>query len=320
MSQQTKADTMGGMNLHQWRHGGARGTWNGASLGSNSCMHFGSLNEALTYWANLSMSSTGTVDSSAQHSGTSHFLAFHHTHLAGWDTGGSGDTSLLSSSVISDDPCKKEAMSAWSCGGSPKSESVPSDPVLLEGILADRPAVGWLQKLASHCLFPFSCHQVHHCPFISTQGRNRLSSYTTFPSLLLELPWSIRLYNVLRTLWLSFCLLNLPIPIETVCSGANGNLQGRLVFGCRACPSPLVDDEGGWMISPSKWWVLLVENQAACVTCRPPSRVLIVVPCQSPGVPTGWWVCLPQGPIEHILPAALVDSLFRLLLPFVCSM
>ena len=153
MSWQTKADTMGGMNLCQWRHGGAGGTWNGASLGSNSCMHFGSLNKALTCRANFSMSSTGTVDTSAHHSGTSHFSAFHHTHLAGWDTGSSSDISLLSSSVILDDPCKKEAMSAWSCGGSPKSESVPSDPIPLEGISADRPAVGWLQKLASHCLF-----------------------------------------------------------------------------------------------------------------------------------------------------------------------
>ena len=52
------------------------------------------------------------------------------------------------------------------------------------------------------------------------------------------------------------------------------------------------------MISPPKWPVLLVENRAACVTCRPPGRVLTVVPCQSLGVPAGWWVCPPQGPIE----------------------
>ena len=60
--------------------------------------------------------------------------------------GGSGDIPLFSSSVVSDDPCKKEATSAWSCGGSPKSESLPSDPILLEGISgsADRLAVGWL--------------------------------------------------------------------------------------------------------------------------------------------------------------------------------
>ena len=124
--------------------------WNGASLGSNSCMRFRSLNEALTCQANFSMSSTGTVDSSAHHSGTSHFSAFHCTHLAGWDMGGSSDISSLSSSVILDNPYKKEAMWAWSCGGSPKSESALLDPILLEGILADRPAVGWLQKLASH--------------------------------------------------------------------------------------------------------------------------------------------------------------------------
>ena len=153
MSRQAKADMMGGMNLHWWRHGGARGAWNGASSGSNSCMHFGSLYEALTCRANFSMSSSGTVDSSTHQSGTSHVSAFHCTHLAGWDIGSSGDISLLSSSVILDSPCKKEAMLAWSCGGSPKSKSAPSDPTLLEGISADWPAAGWLQKLASHRLF-----------------------------------------------------------------------------------------------------------------------------------------------------------------------
>ena len=35
------------------------------------------------------MSSSGTVDSSAHQSGTSHLLAFHHTHLVGWDMGSS---------------------------------------------------------------------------------------------------------------------------------------------------------------------------------------------------------------------------------------
>ena len=153
MSRQAKADMMGGMNLHWWRHGGARGAWNGASSGSNLCMHFGSLNEALTCRANFSMSSSGTVDSSAHQSGTSHLSAFHHTHLAGWDMGGSSDISLLSSSVILDGPCKKEAMLAWSCGSSPKSESAPSDPIPLEGVSANQPAAGWLQKLASCHLF-----------------------------------------------------------------------------------------------------------------------------------------------------------------------
>ena len=59
MSQQAKADMTGGMNLHQWRHGGAGGA------GSSSCMCFWSLNEALTCQANFSMSSSRTVDSSA---------------------------------------------------------------------------------------------------------------------------------------------------------------------------------------------------------------------------------------------------------------
>ena len=167
MSWRAKADMMGDINLRQWRHGGARGARNGASSGSNLCMHFGSLKEALTCRANFSMSSSGTVDSSAHQSGTSHLLAFHHTHLAGWDMGGSSDISLLSSSVVLDNPHKKEATWAWSCGGSPKSESTPSDPVLLEDISADQLAV-----------------------------------------------------------WLSFCLLNLPIPVEMVCSKVNRSLQG----------------------------------------------------------------------------------------------
>ena len=113
MSQQAKADTMGGMNLHQWRHGGAGGAWNGASSGSSSCICLGSLNEALTSQANLPMSSSRTVDNSTHHSGTSHLSAFHCTHLVGWDMGGSGNISSFSSSGISDDFCKKEATSAW---------------------------------------------------------------------------------------------------------------------------------------------------------------------------------------------------------------
>ena len=42
MSRQAKVDTMGGMNLCWWRHGGAGGAWNGASLGSSSCICLGS--------------------------------------------------------------------------------------------------------------------------------------------------------------------------------------------------------------------------------------------------------------------------------------
>ena len=149
MSQQAKADMMGGMNLHQWRHGGARGAWNGASLGSSSCIRLRSWNEALTSQASPPMSSSRTADNSAHQSGTSHFSAFHHTHLADWDMGGSGNIFLSSSSGISDDPCRKEATSAWSCGGSPKSESLPSDHVLPEGISgsADQLAIGWLEQL-----------------------------------------------------------------------------------------------------------------------------------------------------------------------------
>ena len=106
------------------------------------------------------------------------------------------------------------------------------------------------------------------------------------------------LSDVLCAPWLSFCLLSLPIPIETACSRVSGSLRGWAVFGHQECPSPLVHDEEGLTISPTRWLVLLVENWAACVTCRPPSRVLTVVLCQSPEAPAGWWVCLPQGPIR----------------------
>ena len=109
-----------------------------------------------------------TVDSSTHQSGTSHLSAFHCTHSAGWDTGSSGDISSLSSSVILDGPCKKEATLAWSSGGSTKSVSVPSDPIPLEGISADQPAAGWLQKLASHCPFLLLSSDpqlsLHFCP------------------------------------------------------------------------------------------------------------------------------------------------------------
>ena len=155
MSWQAKVDMMGGMNICWWRHGGARGTWNGASLGSSSCIHLGSWNKALTSQASLPVSSCGTVDNSGHQLGTSHFSAFHHTHLADLYTDGSGSISSPSSSAISDDPCKKEATFTLSCSGSPKSESLPLDPILPEGVsgLADWLAVGWLEKLTRRHLF-----------------------------------------------------------------------------------------------------------------------------------------------------------------------
>ena len=81
MSRQAKADTTGGMNLCRWRLGGAGGTWNGASLGSSSCIHLGSWNEDLTSQASLPIFSSRTVDNSTHQPGISHFSAFHHTHL-----------------------------------------------------------------------------------------------------------------------------------------------------------------------------------------------------------------------------------------------
>ena len=114
-----KIDMTGGMNLCWWRHGGAGGAWNGASLGCSSCIHLGSWNEALTSQASLPVSSSRSVDNSAHQLGISHFLALHFTHLADLDTDGSGSISLSSSSDVLDHPCKKEATSALSCGGSP---------------------------------------------------------------------------------------------------------------------------------------------------------------------------------------------------------
>ena len=106
------------------------------------------------------------------------------------------------------------------------------------------------------------------------------------------------LFDVFHALWLSFCLLSLPIPAETVCSRVSGSLWGWVVFRHQECPSPPVDDKEGLTISHPKWPVLLVENWATCVTCRPPSRVLTVVLCQSLDAPAGQWVCPPQGPIR----------------------
>ena len=95
------------------------------------------------------MSSSGSVDNSTHQLGISNFLALHCTHLVGLDTDGSGSISSSLSSDVLGDPCKKEATSTLSCSGSPKSKSLPLDPVPPEGIsgLADQLAMGWLEKL-----------------------------------------------------------------------------------------------------------------------------------------------------------------------------
>ena len=103
-------DMTRGINLLQWRHGGAGGAWKGVSSGSSSCICLGSWNEALTSQASLLVSSSpGTVDNSAHQSGVSHFSAFHLTHLANFDTASSGGISSLLQSNVSDGPSKKEA-------------------------------------------------------------------------------------------------------------------------------------------------------------------------------------------------------------------
>ena len=67
----------------------------------------------------------------------------------------SGSTSSSLSSGISEDPCKKETTSALSWGGSPKSESLPLDPVLPWSVsgLEDWLVAGWLEKPTWYHLF-----------------------------------------------------------------------------------------------------------------------------------------------------------------------
>ena len=72
------------------------------------------------------------------------------------------------------------------------------------------------------------------------------------------------------------------------------------------------------MIPPSKWPVLLVGNWVACVACRPLSRGLGVLLCQSPDAPAGWWVHPPQGPAVAYTAGGLGGQLASL--PFVLQM
>ena len=106
------------------------------------------------------------------------------------------------------------------------------------------------------------------------------------------------LSNVLCTLWLGFYLANPPFPVEMVCSRVSGSLRDWVAFWHQEGLSPPVNGKEGLMIPPSKWPVLLVGNQVACVACRPPSRGLGVSLCQSLDAPAGWQVCPPQGPVR----------------------
>ena len=100
-----------------------------ASLIPNSHICCGSLKEACTSIASfLESSIPGTVNNSVLQSRVSHLSAFHHTHWQNSKTAGSGGVLLPSSLEVSGDPFRKEAMTAFSSGGSSKSEPLPFAP------------------------------------------------------------------------------------------------------------------------------------------------------------------------------------------------
>ena len=171
--------------------------------------------------------------------------------------GGSGDISSFSSSVVSDDPCKKEATSAWSCGSSPNSESAPSDPILLEGVSADRLAVGWLQKLSSCCLFLLLSSDPQLPLHLCSGPERAFFLYNLSIS-------SSRVATVDKAFWCALCTLAKLLSIESSHSCRDGLFWGKwkplgwLVFGCRECPSSLVDDkeDGQYLLQYGwfSWW------------------------------------------------------------------
>ena len=159
----------GGINHWWWRHDSTRGAWKGASLGSNSCIHLGSWNEALTSQASLQISSSpGTVDNSAHQLGVSHSPTFHLIQLENFNMASSCGISSLPPSDIPDDPSKKEATSALSFGGSPKLEVLSSDSVLSGDISGsvDQLGVGLLAKLAQWHLSPCIPSDLWQCQLL----------------------------------------------------------------------------------------------------------------------------------------------------------
>ena len=123
---------------------------------SISCSHCGSLKDALTCLASfLVLSSPGTVDSYIHQWGVLHLSTFHGTHSAKSKMVGSSGIFSPSSSDVSGDPHRKEATAGFSSSGSPKSESLPSDPSLPDSIsgLVDRLGAGSFTKLTWQCLF-----------------------------------------------------------------------------------------------------------------------------------------------------------------------
>ena len=126
MSLHAKMELAGGINFFLWRHGSAGGAWRVASLESNSCIHCGSVKDALTSLANLLTSSfPGPANSSSHQSRISHLSDIHETHQPKSATLGSGGIFLPSLSEVPGDPRRKETSIGFSSGGSSKSEPLP---------------------------------------------------------------------------------------------------------------------------------------------------------------------------------------------------
>ena len=163
MSLHANIESAGGINFFLHRHGSAGGAWRVASLESNSCILCGSMKDALTSLASfLASSSPSTANSYSHQSGVLHLSDFHGTHWPKSVMLGSGGVSSPSSSEVSGEPCRKEAMVGFSSSGSSKSEPLPWDPSLPSGILG---SADWLGASSSakltwqHLLF---CHSPLH--------------------------------------------------------------------------------------------------------------------------------------------------------------
>ena len=123
MSWHAKIESVGGTNFFLQRHSSAGGAWRVASLESNSHICCGSMKDALTSLANLLASLfPGTASSSSHQSGVSHLSDFQGTHLLKFVMLGYGGVSLLSSSEVSGDACRKEATVGFNSSSSSKSE------------------------------------------------------------------------------------------------------------------------------------------------------------------------------------------------------
>ena len=257
MSRQAKADMMGGINLHWGRHGGARGAWNGASLGSNSCICLGSLNEALTCQANLSMSSSRTVDSSAHQLGTSHLSS-----LPSYPVGRLRCRWLWWHFFVLLLRHFRQSLQE----GSYFCPELWWFPQVWVSAFRPHSARGHIRvsgsatcMLATEAglmsLFPapfFRSVAIPTSPFRTGMAFLPMQPFDLFFQ---ELPRLTRLSNVLCTLWLSLCLLSLPVPIETVCLGQMGAFGAEWSLDVRsALLLQWMTREDGWYLFQNGWF------------------------------------------------------------------